>query len=151
MADIVDSPTRSRIMSAIGQKDTRPERIIRSELHRRGFRFRLHGRGLPGSPDLVLPKHRAVIFVHGCFWHFHGCKNSVLPKTRRKFWATKFTQNIERDVRKRAELISMGWRVLTVWECAVANEEKAARALDQATVWLVGGNRSLTIPARPSK
>lgn len=105
-------------MSRIRGKDTKPEVLLRSLLHRRGFRFRLHAPGLPGKPDIVLPKYRTVIFVHGCFWHRHkGCSNATMPKTRSGFWTEKFRRTVERDREKQTQLESAGWQVLTVWEC----------------------------------
>ncbi|WP_306467342.1 very short patch repair endonuclease [Limimaricola sp. G21655-S1] len=106
-------------MSAVGQKNTGPEMRLRSALHKRGVRFRLHDRKLPGSPDLVLPKYRSVIFVHGCYWHRHGCYRSTTPKSRKEFWAEKFEANVARDRRDADRLIDLGWRVLVVWECAL--------------------------------
>lgn len=121
--DIVDAPTRSRMMSAIRGRDTGPERILRSALHRLGLRFRLHHRGLPGRPDLVLPRHRAAVFVHGCFWHRHaGCRFTTHPGTRPEFWTAKFTANVERDCRNETALIEAGWRVAVVWECALRKD-----------------------------
>lgn len=104
-------------MAAIRGKNTKPELTVRHGLHREGFRFRLHRHDLPGKPDIVLPKYRAVILVHGCFWHVHGCANSVAPKTRPEFWREKLNGNKSRDQRNRRQLTAMGWRVLTVWEC----------------------------------
>ena len=105
-------------MSRIRGRNTKPELRIRSLLHRAGFRFRLHKKGLPGRPDIVLAKYRTAIFVHGCFWHRHrGCKNTTTPSTRFDFWQKKFGDNVSRDARNRAELEADGWRVLTVWEC----------------------------------
>lgn len=105
-------------MSRIRSKDTAPEMILRSMLHRSGYRFRIHDRRLPGRPDIVLPKYRTVIFVNGCFWHRHeGCQKAYSPKTRMDFWETKFKDTIERDMRKKTELESLGWKVITVWEC----------------------------------
>jgi DNA mismatch endonuclease (patch repair protein) len=118
MTDIVSRETRSRMMAAIGPTNTRPELRVRSYLHRAGLRFRLHVKALPGTPDLVFPKHKAVVFVHGCFWHRHGgCRFAATPATRPEFWAAKFASNVARD-RRQAELLrAMGWRVLTVFEC----------------------------------
>jgi len=106
-------------MAAIRGSDTKPELLIRRGLHAEGFRFRLHGRKLPGKPDLILPRYRAVIFVHGCFWHRHNCQLFKWPKTRQEFWREKIEGNAERDRRAEAELKATGWRVLTVWECAL--------------------------------
>ena len=112
---------RSRVMSKIRGKDTRPELAVRSVLHRMGYRFRLHRRDLPGSPDIVLPKYRAVVFVHGCFWHRHeGCSKAYTVKTDPEGrWRKKFEQNVERDRRVRAELRKLGWKVIVVWECRI--------------------------------
>lgn len=104
-------------MAAIRGKDTKPELEVRRFLHSQGFRFRLHRKDLPGKPDIVLPKHRAVIFVHGCFWHLHGCKNTVIPKTRMEWWKTKLEGNRARDEKSRLRLNELGWRVIIVWEC----------------------------------
>ena len=120
MADIVDTQTRSRMMSGIRGKDTRPELALRRALHARGFRYRLHARGVTGRPDLVLPKYRAIIFVHGCFWHRHeNCRFAKTPATRREFWADKFAANIARDQFFQESLLAEGWRVATIWECAL--------------------------------
>lgn len=133
MADIVDQQTRSRMMSGIRDKNTRPELAIRRALHARGFRFRLHARDVPGRPDVVLPKHRAVILVHGCFWHRHqGCRYATTPSTRPEFWQAKFEANVGRDEAVRSALLASGWRVAVVWECALrtaAQVEVSARLL----------------------
>ncbi|MAE92655.1 MAG: very short patch repair endonuclease [Pelagibaca sp.] len=111
--------TRSAMMSRIGPKDTKPEIMVRKGLHRLGFRYRLHTKDLPGKPDIVLPKYRTVIFVHGCFWHGHeGCHYFRIPKTNTDFWQTKIGRNQERDAVVRQRLAQSGWRILTVWECA---------------------------------
>ena len=109
------------MMSHIRGKDTKPELLVRSIAHKLGLRFRLHRRDLPGRPDLVLPRHRTVIFVHGCFWHRHSCKLAAVPKTRSEFWAAKFDANVRRDFRNRERLEALGWRVLEVWECETEN------------------------------
>ncbi|WP_272974535.1 very short patch repair endonuclease [Alcanivorax jadensis] len=120
MADIVDPATRSRMMAGIRGKNTRPELLIRSALHKAGFRFRLHDRRLAGVPDIVLPKYEAVIFVNGCFWHRHsGCRYASTPSTRPEFWRVKFEENIQRDERNRRLLLDAGWRVFTIWECCL--------------------------------
>ncbi len=112
------TPTRSRIMSAIRGHDTTPERLVRSALHRHGLRFRLHVRDLPGRPDIVLPRHRTVILVHGCFWHRHlGCAKSTLPARNRAWWVAKLRRNRARDRRNLRDLRAAGWRVVVVWEC----------------------------------
>lgn len=110
--------SRSDIMRAVKRAHTAPEMIVRQELHALGLRFRLHRRDLPGSPDIVVPRLRTVIFVHGCFWHRHSdCRYATTPKTRQEYWLPKFAANIERDARKEAQLQALGWRVLLVWEC----------------------------------
>lgn len=128
MTDIVDAAARSRMMAAIGRKDTNPELQVRRYLHRLGVRYRLHDARLPGSPDLVLPKYRAVIFVHGCFWHRHAdCRFAYMPKSRPEFWLHKFESNLARDRRVVRALRQSGWRVFVVWECEVSNERKLER------------------------
>ncbi|EMA2620569.1 TPA: DNA mismatch endonuclease Vsr [Pseudomonas aeruginosa] len=105
-------------MKRVGRENTKPELKVRAKLHVLGLRFRLHRRDLPGTPDIVLTKHRTVIFVHGCFWHRHlGCRYATTPKTRQEYWIPKFEANITRDVRKEAQLRELGWRVLVIWEC----------------------------------
>ena len=118
MADPHTSGTRSYNMSRIRGRDTKPELVVRRMLHAAGFRFRLHRRDLPGTPDIVLRRHRAVVFVNGCFWHWHGCPLCRLPATRTEFWQTKLLRNVERDAGNIAAL-RQNWRVCTVWECAV--------------------------------
>lgn len=118
--DRISHDHRSWNMSRIRSRDTHPERAIRSMLHRQGLRFRVNVTSLPGSPDIVLPRYRCVIFVHGCFWHRHqGCKNATTPKTRRAFWRDKFTANVARDIAMRRKLHQLGWRVRVIWECEV--------------------------------
>lgn len=121
---------RSWNMSRIRSRDTAPERLVRSLLHGLGYRFRLHRRDLPGSPDIVLPRHRAAVFVHGCFWHRHsGCRFAYTPKTRQQFWTRKFEQNRARDERAKRRLRRLGWRVTVVWECQVADPERLSSRL----------------------
>lgn len=115
--DVVSPEVRSRMMRSIRGKDTLPELVVRSCAHKLGLRFRLHDRKLPGRPDLVLRRHRTVIFVHGCFWHRHACRWAYTPKTRLEFWLAKFSANQKRDALNRADLERAGWRVLVVWEC----------------------------------
>lgn len=112
-------------MRAVKRANTAPEIIVRQVLHALGLRFRLHRRDLPGSPDVVLPRFRTVIFVHGCFWHRHpDCRYTTTPKTRQEYWLPKFAANIERDLRKEAQLQALGWRVLLVWECETKQREE---------------------------
>lgn len=115
--DTMTPELRSRLMSRIKSTDTKPEILVRSAAHRLGLRFRLHDKRLPGKPDLVLPKHRTVIFVHGCFWHRHGCKLASNPKSRLDYWTPKFERNVLRDAAHRAALEQAGWRVVVIWEC----------------------------------
>lgn len=129
MTDTLSAERRSWNMSRIGNRNTAPEIRMRSLLHRAGFRFRLHAQGLPGKPDIVLRRYKTVVFVHGCFWHRHGgCKNATTPSTRPDFWQSKFNATIERDRRNTFELIAMGWRVLTVWECEL--EKKPEQVIE---------------------
>jgi DNA mismatch endonuclease (patch repair protein) len=124
MVDIVDAATRSRMMSGIRNANTTPERCVRTFLHHAGLRFRLHVRNLPGTPDIVLPKYRTVVFVHGCFWHRHtDCQYAYTPKSRLDFWQRKFASNVERDSRNASRLRDSGWRVLTIWECQLRAPE----------------------------
>ena len=131
MTDVFDPEKRSEIMSRIRGRDTKPEMIVRRIAHGLGFRFRLHRRDLPGSPDLVFPKHRAVIMVHGCFWHRHpGCKYASSPKTRVRFWEDKFEGNVVRDRRNEEALHELGWRVMVIWECETRDHEAVAARIE---------------------
>ena len=118
------SEQRSRNMSAIKSKNTKPEIAVRKVLHSMGYRFRLHGKELPGSPDIVLPKYRTVIFVHGCFWHRHkDCKYATTPKTRGEFWNNKFRSNVERDLEIKENIKNIEWRSVVIWECETKDIE----------------------------
>lgn len=136
MADIVSPETRSRMMSGIRGRNTRPELVLRTALHARGFRFRLHVSDLPGKPDLVFPKHHAVIQVHGCFWHRHGCSKTTSPSTNAEFWEKKFRQNVERDVKTEASLEKLGWRFGLIWECALGKQVETI-LMDQVEKFLL--------------
>ena len=129
-------------MSGIRGKNTKPEMFVRRGLHRLGFRFRLHDRSLPGTPDLILPKYNAVVFVHGCFWHGHDCHLGTKPATRKEFWQAKFAENRERDRKARESLLQMGWRVLEIWECAIrgVSEEERIDVLYRAADFLRSDN-----------
>ena len=141
MTDVVDKKTRSRMMSDIRGKDTGPELLIRSGLHRRGIRYRLHDSRLPGKPDLVLRSRSAVIFVNGCFWHGHDCRYFKWPGTRPEFWRKKITGNRARDRRQFDQLRAAGWRVLVVWECAVrAARTNPDRLCRQLMRWIRSGS-----------
>lgn len=118
MTDRLSPERRSALMSHVKSKDTGPEKIVRSWLHRHGYRFRLHRKDLPGSPDIVLSKYRTVVFVHGCFWHRHpGCRRASRPSTNVEFWERKFRTNVERDAVVRKRLEALGWKVVVIWEC----------------------------------
>jgi DNA mismatch endonuclease (patch repair protein) len=146
MTDIVDKATRSRMMSGIRGKDTKPEKAIRSALHSAGFRYRIHVSSLPGKPDIVFPKYKAVVFVHGCFWHRHlGCQWSTTPAANASFWRKKFAENVARDARNIEKLKMMGWRVATVWECAL-RLQPPSEVVDAIRLWLLSNRRSLTLP-----
>jgi DNA mismatch endonuclease (patch repair protein) len=137
MADIVSNAVRSRMMSGIRSANTKPETIIRSALHRRGYRFRIHRRDLPGNPDVVLPKYRSVIFVNGCFWHGHTCSSFKWPKTRAEFWRNKIGRNKLNDIKVCQALLDKGWRVAIVWECSIRGAKKdATKIIGQIETWL---------------
>lgn len=139
--DNVSKETRSRIMASVRQRGTTAELAVRKLLHSGGFRFRLHRASLPGTPDLVLPKYRVAIFVHGCFWHYHQkCRYARLPASNQKFWEEKLKANVARDASQRATLIEDGWRVLVVWECAT--RRNTAALLKAMSDWITHLNRS---------
>lgn len=118
--DIWSKEKRSKVMSRIRSKDTKPEKQLRSLLFKKGFRYRVHKKNLPGKPDITLPKYNTVIFVHGCFWHYHSeCREGRIPDTNSKFWKNKLYKNVERDKKRQEELRNMGWNVIVVWECEV--------------------------------
>lgn len=123
MVDIVDAATRSRMMAGIRGKNTKPEMAVRQALHHAGFRFRLHRKDLPGKPDIVLPRYKAVIFVHGCFWHGHDCRYFRIPGTRTDFWLGKISQNKSRDARTEEQLRAAGWHVFIIWECWIRDKD----------------------------
>lgn len=122
---------RSENMRAIRSKDTGPEMTVRSLVHRLGYRFRLHSTGLPGKPDLVFPARRKVIFVHGCFWHLHGCKNGLTPKSNRTFWMRKLRGNAARDRKTIRALAEQGWESLVVWQCELKNTRTVVARINQ--------------------
>ena len=146
MTDIVDKQTRSRMMAGIKGKDTKPELVLRRALHARGFRYRLHSKNVPGRPDLVLSKHQAIVFVHGCFWHRHeGCRYTTTPSTRPEFWQAKFDANVARDRSVHDQLLDAGWRVATVWECALRRPEETELAANLLAAWLRSGAAEIQI------
>ena len=143
MADVVPPAKRSQMMSGIRRGDTRPELTVRKMLFALGYRFRLHVRGLPGSPDIVMPGRRIVIFVHGCFWHRHeGCRYATSPATRPEFWSAKFERNVARDKEVLARLSEAGWRVLLVWECALRRQELRELLPGRLQCWVEGPART---------
>jgi len=152
VTDIVDKATRSRMMSGIRGKNTKPELLIRSLLHRSGFRFRLHRKDLPGNPDIVLKKHKAAILVQGCFWHMHHCPAFKMPKTRTTFWNNKLVGNYNRDQENVAALISLGWRVAIVWECALKHSDqlKIQKSFDSLLSWVKSSRNYMEIPRETS-
>jgi DNA mismatch endonuclease (patch repair protein) len=148
MVDIVDSKTRSKMMSGIKGKNTGPEMIIRKRLHALGYRFRTHRRDLPGSPDIVLPMYKAVILVNGCYWHGHDCRLFKWPKTRPEFWRRKILGNVYRDERNLAQLEKLGWRICVVWECETKGmgEERLDNVVSSLVDWLSSDNNTLHLP-----
>ena len=145
--DVVDSATRSRMMAGIRGKDTKPELIIRKGLSNIGYRYVLHDKRLPGKPDLVFPKYNAVILINGCFWHGHDCNLFKWPKTQKEFWQNKINSNKERDIKNNKLLSGAGWRVLTIWECAVKGKSTGSldKVVDTASRWLANGNKNMEI------
>lgn len=144
MNDIVTPEVRSRMMSGIRGKDTKPELIVRRGLHAMGLRYRLHDRNLPGCPDLVFPRYRAVIFVHGCFWHGHDCPAFKWPKTRPEFWREKISSNKARDLTQQKGLENSGWRVGVIWECEVKSAMKSGLAplFEHWSNWITDSDNS---------
>jgi DNA mismatch endonuclease, patch repair protein len=154
MTDIVNREVRSRMMSSVRAKDTKLELEIRRRLFSMGFRYRLHGKDLPGTPDMVFPKYQSVAFVHGCFWHYHGCYLSSVPGTRRSWWKKKLEENAKRDARAVSELRNLGWRIMIIWECGFRKPKtNRAEALDKIAVTAAGflksNRRLLEIPRLP--
>lgn len=147
MADIVSKETRSRMMSGIRNKNTKPELLIRRNLHARGFRYLLHNTKIPGTPDLAFPKYNALIFVHGCFWHGHNCHLFRYPASRPEFWKSKIDRNIERDHEVALQLHRQGWRILVVWECALKGKEKLPinDMINEIVAWLVTSSKNTEI------
>ena len=146
MTDIVDKQTRSRMMAGIKGKDTKPELVLRRALHARGFRYRLHSKNVPGRPDIMLSKHQAMVFVHGCFWHRHeGCRYTTIPSTRPEFWRAKFDANVIRDAAIRHQLIEAGWRAATVWECSLRKTDQLAATVELLRTWLLSDSRQLEV------
>lgn len=147
MADIVEPGVRSRMMAGIRGKDTKPELAVRRAIHRQGFRYRLHDRRLPGKPDMVFPSRRAVVFIHGCFWHGHDCHLFRWPSSRIKFWRDKITGNRQNDLTCLCALSEMGWRVLTIWECALKGRTRLpfTQVIGTAIEWIENGTGNLEL------
>jgi DNA mismatch endonuclease (patch repair protein) len=145
MADVLTAAQRQLNMSRIKGKNTKPEMLIRRGLHARGLRYRLHDGSLPGRPDLVFPKYRAAVFIHGCFWHAHGCGLSKTPATRQDFWRAKLSANATRDRRAIEALQAAGWRVLVIWECALRGPHRHEQddMLDRAANFIESGDMHL--------
>ncbi len=141
MTDTVDRVTRSRIMAAVHTKDTSVEMLVRRAVHKAGFRYRIHRRDLPGTPDLVFARQKLAVFVHGCFWHAHGCKRSRPPSSNCTYWLRKMGENQERDQRKIDQLHAIGWRAVVIWECEI--NAGIARLLDELAI--LGNQRTCKI------
>lgn len=150
MVDVVDSQTRSRMMSSIRGGNTRPELIVRKALFKRGFRYRLHVRELPGTPDLVFAKYRAVVFINGCFWHRHDCHLFKWPATRREFWEAKLNRNIAVDLEAFRQLKLLDWRVMVIWECAIKGRGKRSidEVAERACRWLLHGYGDIEVKGK---
>lgn len=131
MSDIYSKSKRSDIMSKISGKETKPEILVRKYLFSEGFRFRKNVKDLPGKPDIVLPKYKTVVFIHGCFWHGHTCKRGTLPETNQEFWKEKIGKNVERDNRNIAELKARGWNVIVIWQCEIKSQKPQKERLDK--------------------
>jgi len=138
VVDVVDRRTRSKMMSNIKGHNTKPELLVRSALHKRGFRYRLHDKRLPGKPDLVFPKYKAIILINGCFWHGHDCHLFKWPSTRQAFWHQKIGQTRQRDAANLIEYQRLGWKTLTIWECALKGKNKLGikETIETAVRWL---------------
>lgn len=148
MTDIVSKETRSRMMEGIRSKDTKPEMTLRRALHARGLRYRLHANDVTGKPDMIFPKFRAAVFVHGCFWHRHvGCRYATTPATRADFWQRKFAANMRRDKTVRECLAAGGWRVAIVWECALRKPNMVPAVTELVVNWLESQDSFLDLGA----
>lgn len=147
MADVHDADTRSRNMAAIRGRNTRPELLIRKFLHAAGFRYRLHAKDLAGKPDMVFPRYHAVVFVHGCFWHRHDCHLFKWPEARNDFWRVKIAGNVARDEAAIQKLEQAGWRIATIWECALKGRTKLdfPEAMQRLADWLRSDDREIEI------
>ena len=151
MVDTVTPEKRSQVMALVGSKDTRPEMLIRRGLHRLGYRYRLHAKDLPGKPDLVFPRFKSVIQINGCFWHGHSCYRCRMPATNKEYWFGKIAKNRKRDLSNLQQLQMKGWRVLTIWECALIGRERIdlSEALSMASDWLLSRMAIAEIRGKP--
>ena len=147
MVDVVSKEKRSKMMSGIRYKDTKPEIKIRKVLHAKGFRYSLHNSKLPGKPDIVLPKYNAIIFINGCFWHQHNCHLFKWPSTRTEFWREKISGNKDRDKQNILKLKESSWRILTIWECAIKGKNKRSfdDVIDITSNWIKSQNKEMEI------
>ncbi len=152
MTDVVTPEQRSQMMSGIRGKNTKPEMVVRKGLHALGFRYRLHDRSLPGQPDLVFPGYRAVVFVHGCFWHGHSCHLFKWPSTRQEFWRKKITRNMEKDSENLEQLTEIKWRTLVIWECAIRGKNRlpTEQVIQAIAEWLKTGTDNCEIGGKES-
>jgi DNA mismatch endonuclease (patch repair protein) len=150
MTDIVDKTTRSRMMAGIGGKNTKPELLVRKGLHKLGFRYLLHTPALPGKPDIVFPKYKAVILINGCFWHAHDCHLFKWPSTRKDFWREKILSNKKRDERNLNKYTELGWKVLIIWECAIKGKTRrpVSEVVNAAANWLQFDDHNSEIKGR---
>ena len=148
VADFMTPEQRSHAMSRVRGKETRIECAVRSSLHAKGFRFRKNPQNIPGRPDIVLPKYKAVVFIHGCFWHGHAaCKKSALPSTRHEFWESKIARTRERDREKSDQLISKGWRIAVIWQCSLETKQSLSSTVDTLASWLRSISDCLELPS----
>ncbi len=138
MTDIYSKQKRSEIMSKISGKDTKPEIVVRKYLFTHGFRYRKNVKTLPGKPDIVLPKYKTVIFVHGCFWHGHNCSAGKLPETNKEFWKKKISENVKRDRLNKKKLKELGWKVIVIWQCELKNKRKRKETLSNLVKKIIG-------------
>ncbi|MPQ76836.1 very short patch repair endonuclease [Hydrogenovibrio sp. JE_KL2] len=148
MVDKVDSQTRSKMMSRVRNKNTNIEVKVRKALFAKGFRYKINDKNLPGSPDIVLPKYKAVIFVNGCFWHGHHCKRGKLPQANNEFWLSKINQNINRDKNNNYKLMDLNWRVAILWECSIRGKGSIGleEAIRKLSTWLKSSSKTIEIP-----
>lgn len=147
MGDVHDQETRSRNMAAVRSRDTKPEMMVRKALHASGLRYRLNARDLPGKPDIVLPRHRAVVFVHGCFWHRHECELFRWPESRTEFWRDKLNANAARDITAAEALDHAGWRRVVIWECALRGKKKRdfQDTMQRLIAWIKSDEQAIII------